>query len=50
MARSVWVLAPEEITELISNIQEPSACAWLAAVFDTLPPDELTRMIITLWA
>jgi hypothetical protein len=50
MARSVWALAPEENTELISNIQEPSACAWLAVVFETLPHDDLTRIIVTSWA
>jgi ribonuclease HI len=50
MARNVWALAPEEITELISSIQEPSAGAWLAAVFEALPHDDLTRTIVTLWA
>jgi hypothetical protein len=50
MARNVWALAPEEITEMISSIQEPSAGAWLAAVFEALPHDDLTRTIVTLWA
>jgi hypothetical protein len=50
MARSVWALAPEEITTLICNIQEPSVGAWLAAVFEALPHDDRTRTIVTLWA
>jgi hypothetical protein len=50
MARSVWALAPEDITELISNIQEPHAKAWLAAVIKAFPHVYLTRVNVTLWA
>ena len=50
MARCVWALGPEDITELIVNIQEPHARGWLAAVFHALPHEELTRVTVTLWA
>jgi hypothetical protein len=50
MARCVWALAPEDITEFIANVQEPHARGWLAAVFRALPHEELTRVVVTLWA
>jgi hypothetical protein len=50
MARCLWALAPEDITKFIANVQEPHARAWLAAVFRALPHEELTRVVVTLWA
>ena len=50
MARCVWALASEDIVELIANIQEPHARGWLDAVFHALPQDQLTRVVVTLWA
>jgi hypothetical protein len=50
MARSVWALAREDITELIGNIHEPQAKAWLSTVIEALPHEELTRVVVTLWA
>jgi hypothetical protein len=49
-ARSVWALAPEEISDYIENLQEPHARAWLASVLKDLPTHESTRVIVTLWA
>nr|XP_051211664.1 uncharacterized protein LOC127329168 [Lolium perenne] len=50
MARCVWALAPEEITDLICNVQETKAKAWLATVFKAVPHGDLTRVVVTLWA
>ena len=50
MARCVWALADEEMTEHMSQVQEPEARNWLFTMFDTLPQDQLTRMCVTLWA
>jgi hypothetical protein len=50
MARCVWTLASEDITEFIANIQEPHARGWLAVVLRALPHEELTRVVVTLWA
>ena len=41
MARRVWALALENITELIANVQEPHAGGWLAAVFIVPTPAQL---------
>jgi hypothetical protein len=50
MARCVWALAPHEITDMIGNIQEHNAKAWLATVIKALPHGDLTRVFVTLWA
>jgi hypothetical protein len=49
-ARSVWALAPEEISDYVENLQEPHARAWLVSVLKDLPTHEFTRVIVTLWA
>ncbi|KAM0898703.1 hypothetical protein ACQ4PT_021767 [Festuca glaucescens] len=49
MARSVWALAPHEITDLIGNIEEHNAKAWLATVIKALPHGDLTRVLVTVW-
>jgi hypothetical protein len=43
-------LASDDITDMVSNLQEPNAKAWLAAVFEALPHGELTRVVFTFWA
>ena len=50
MAKCVWALAKEETVEHICNVQEQNAKAWLAAVISSLPKEELTRMMVKLWA
>jgi hypothetical protein len=50
MARCVWALAPPDIIDLVGNIREPHARGWLAAVFEALPHEERTRVVVTLWA
>ena len=50
MARSVWALAPAEINDLVLNLQEPNAKAWLSAAIDALSHEETTRVVVTMWA
>jgi hypothetical protein len=50
MARSVWALAPAEIEDFVLNLLEPNAEAWLAAVIEAMSRDEMTRVVVTLWA
>jgi ribonuclease HI len=50
MARSVWALLPEEMVELLINIQEPNAKAWLVAAIDAMPQAEATKVLVSLWA
>jgi hypothetical protein len=50
MAKCVWALAPDDITDLIANIEEPHAKPWLAAMIEALPHEELTRVYVTMWA
>jgi hypothetical protein len=50
MAKCVWALEPEEITQLLSEIKEIEPRGWLAAIFSLLKHEDLTRMVVTLWA
>jgi hypothetical protein len=50
LAKYVWALSKEEMVEHICNIQEQNARAWLAEAISSLPREETTRMIVTLWA
>ncbi|XP_071679969.1 uncharacterized protein [Lolium perenne] len=50
MAKCVWALLPEDLVELIINIQEPDAKGWLAAVIGDVSHQDLTRVVVTLWA
>ena len=50
MARCVWALADEGMTEHMSQVQEPAARNWLFVMMDTLPHDQLIRMCVTAWA
>ena len=45
MARSVWALVQEVITDTIDNIQ-----AWLETVFKSISHAETTIVVVTLWA
>jgi len=50
MAKCVWALEREEITEFLWNIQELNARDWLAVACSTLSQEEMTRVAVTLWA
>lgn len=50
MARTVWALAPPEITEVLMYLQEPTAKAWLSEVRESMSDTESTRVFVTLWA
>jgi len=50
MAKCVWALEREEITQLMSEIQETEPRGGLAAIFSLLKHEELTRLVVTLWA
>jgi hypothetical protein len=49
MAMSVWALLLEEIVKLMIQLQEPDARSWLED-FSLATHDELTQVIVTLWA
>ena len=50
MAKCVWALEKDEITDLIGELQEQGASAWLAHVFSELASDDLVRVVVTVWA
>jgi hypothetical protein len=50
MARCVWALADGELTEHMSQVQEPRAWDWLFTMFESVPHEQLTRMCVTTWA
>ena len=50
MAKCVWALEQEDITELLCNIQELNSRAWLSVMMKSLKQDEVTRVVVTLWA
>ena len=50
MAKCVWALQKEDITDFLGGLQEQDARAWLATVFSSLPHDDLVRVIVTMWA
>jgi hypothetical protein len=50
MARCVWALTEADIVEHISLSSEPSAKTWLFSMIETMKADDLTRMLVTLWA
>ncbi|KAF8692175.1 hypothetical protein HU200_039777 [Digitaria exilis] len=45
MARAVWALENEEITEFLGQKQETDARAWLVAIMAALPHEALTRVV-----
>jgi hypothetical protein len=50
MARCVWVLEKDEITEHICHIEDQDARGWLVAVMQSLKHEDLIRVTVTLWA
>ena len=50
VARCVWALTEEEITEHMRLNEEPSAKLWLFSMLETLSRDDFARMAVTLWA
>jgi len=50
MAKCVWALEREEIMEHICQFDEQDARAWLSAVLSSLSQQEITRVVVTLWA
>ena len=50
LARSVWALERENITELLSQVHWMDARAWLAGVMNSLKHEEVTRVVVCLWA
>jgi hypothetical protein len=50
MARCVWALEREEVTKHLCRIQETDARGWLAVTFVLVKHEELTKIVVTLWA
>lgn len=50
MVRCVWALEPEEIVEHLSEMQEEDSRAWLATLIKSVSHDDLTRVVVTIWA
>jgi hypothetical protein len=50
MSRYVWALADAEVTEHMSQVQEPETRSWLFTMFDTVPHKQLVRLCVTAWA
>lgn len=48
VARSVWALADEDITEHVSMIDIPSAKQWIFALMETLTRDNFAKVAVTL--
>lgn len=50
MLRSVWALASTDLAEHMCMNMDDSAKGWLFAMHESLPQQEFTTMIVTLWA
>jgi hypothetical protein len=50
MARCVWALATEEITEHLHCSEEERAREWLATLITTLCHEDHVKVFVTLWA
>ncbi|PNT76018.1 hypothetical protein BRADI_1g43072v3 [Brachypodium distachyon] len=50
MARCVWSLVDEHVTEHMAATEEPSSKQWLFAMMGSLEHDEFIKMVVTLWA
>jgi ribonuclease HI len=46
----VWALLDEEVTEHVSRSNDGDARAWVAGLIQTLKHDDLTKVLVTLWA
>ena len=49
LAKCVWALEKEDITEFIGCLQEQDARAWLAQTFSSLPQEDLVCVTINMW-
>jgi len=49
LAKCVWALGKEDITEFIGCLQEQDARAWLAQTFSSLPQEDLVCVTINMW-
>jgi hypothetical protein len=49
LAKCVWALE-EDLTAFICQIETPDARVWLAKVMAALKHEELTRVVVRLWA
>jgi hypothetical protein len=50
MARSVWALAPDDITEHMERTTESDAKQWLFTMIASLCHEDLIRCLVTVWA
>lgn len=50
LAMSVWPLERENITEFLSQVHWTDARAWLVEVMNSLKHEEVTRVVVRLWA
>ena len=50
VARCVWALSDDHLTEHMCNTEEPSAKRWLFSMLETLSKDDFAKLAITLWA
>ena len=50
LARCVWALTKEDITEHISLSAEQTPRQWLFSMIETMEKDDLIQMLVTLWA
>jgi hypothetical protein len=50
MARSVWALADEGITDQVCMNEDTSAKQWLFAMIESLSREDFAQVAVTLWA
>jgi hypothetical protein len=50
MAKCTWALVDDDITDLMCSTQEQTAWEWLFTMIAVLKHEQLTRMLVTLWA
>jgi hypothetical protein len=50
LARCVWALTDEDITDHIALSTEANARQWLFFMIETMKKEDLVRMLVTLWA
>jgi hypothetical protein len=50
MAKCVWALADEEVTEHMISNQDCDPKGWLFSMMETLDHDKFIWMLVTLWA
>jgi hypothetical protein len=50
VARCVWALADEEVTENLCMNEDPSAKRWIFSMMESMSRDGFARVAVTLWA